>query len=110
MTEKYEVSYSPAALDDLRTIYSYIAYECSSPTNAQNQLNRIRKKIRSLDTFPERYQKTDIPPWADREVHRLPVDHYIIFYQIDFTEFKVIILRIVYEGKELKRIWNSLDI
>ena len=49
----YQITYSPESLDDLRAIYSYIAFEKLAPENAENQVNRIRKNIRTLDLFPE---------------------------------------------------------
>lgn len=41
---------------DLRTIYEYIAYSLAEPLTAKRQLNRIKDKILSLDSFPERYR------------------------------------------------------
>ena len=49
----YQIIYSPESLDDLRDIYSYIAFEKLAPENAEGQVNQIRKAIRSLDFFPE---------------------------------------------------------
>ena len=55
MTDSYKVGYSIEAMDDLREIYSYIANELLVPENAVAQLERIRKKVRSLDFMPARY-------------------------------------------------------
>lgn len=44
----FRVIYSSDSLDDLRAIYSYIAYEKLAPENAEGQVNRIRKAIRGL--------------------------------------------------------------
>ena len=43
MSDNYQIIYSPEALDDIRKIYSYIAYELQVPDTALNQVNRIRK-------------------------------------------------------------------
>ena len=48
MREAYSVIYSPEAINDLRKIYSYIAFELLVPSTAEGQVNRIRKTIRSL--------------------------------------------------------------
>ena len=45
----FQIIYSPEALDDLRAIYMYIAYEKQAPENAESQTNRIRNAIRKLD-------------------------------------------------------------
>ena len=52
----YQIIYSPESLDDLRDIYSHIAFEKLVPENAEGQVNRIRKAIRSLDLFSDRHQ------------------------------------------------------
>jgi plasmid stabilization system protein ParE len=49
--EPYKIIYSPEALDDLRSIYAYIAFELLVPEKAEKQMNRIRKTIRSLRIF-----------------------------------------------------------
>ena len=59
----YKIIYSPKSLDDLRTIYSYIAFEKLALENAKVQVNRIRKAIRSLDLFPEEHSTVDWEPW-----------------------------------------------
>ena len=58
----YKIIYSPESLDDLRAIYSYIAFEKLAPENAENQVNRIRKSIRSLDLFPEGHTTVEWEP------------------------------------------------
>ncbi len=52
MSRKYKVIWADIAADDLKTIIEYIAYE--NPLNAQQVLNKIRKKASSLFTLPER--------------------------------------------------------
>ena len=49
MRDSYNVVYSPQALNDLKDIYAYIAQKLFVPDTARNQVNRIRKEIRSLD-------------------------------------------------------------
>lgn len=58
--ENYAVIYSPEAMDDIREIYTYIAFELQVPDIAERQVNRIRKEIRALDFLPERYGIVDM--------------------------------------------------
>lgn len=44
MTECYKVSYSAEALNDLKRIYAYIAYDLLVPEVAVDQIGRIRKE------------------------------------------------------------------
>lgn len=52
--KQYKVEYTPAAKADLKSIYTYIAFQLKERTTARNIVNRIRKQIRELDTSPER--------------------------------------------------------
>ena len=52
----WNVEVSDAANDDLRSIYSYIAFELRSPENARNVLRRILAQIATLDEMPERFR------------------------------------------------------
>lgn len=94
MNDAYKVVYSPEALNDIRKIYSYIAYELQVPDTALNQVNRIRKEIRSLDFMPMRYAIVDWEPWKSMEMHKVPVDNYVIFYTVATDTMTVTIIRI----------------
>ena len=63
MSEFYSVVYSPEAINDLRGIYSYIAFELLVLSTAEGQVNRIRKTIRSFDSMPSRNPIVDWKPW-----------------------------------------------
>ncbi len=107
MSEQYKVVYSPAALDDLDAIFTYIAFDLQVPQTALNQINRIREEIRSLDTFPERYAKVDWEPWASVGMHRVPVDNYVVYYLANADTMTVTIVRIFYGGRDVESIINS---
>ena len=73
MSGHFQVIYSPAAKDDLRGIYAYIAFELKARQTASNQVNRIRKEIRALDRMPERYPLVDWEPWLSMEMRKVSV-------------------------------------
>lgn len=107
MTGRYRVVYSPAALDDLDVIYSYIAYELAAEPTARNQANRIRKEIRSLDVFPGRYAKADWEPWASAGIYKVSVDNFVVYYLIDSVAELVTVIRIFYGGRDVESIIAS---
>lgn len=104
MSEQYKVIYSPQAADDLKEIYSYIAFELLAPDTAKNQVNRIRKEIRSLDFMPTRFSIVDWEPWQSIKMHKVPVDNFVVFYLVDFNNLCVTIVRIVYGGRNIQSI------
>ena len=107
MSEQYKVVYSSEALEDLDAIYSYIAFELMAHTTAENQVNRIRKEMRSLNLFPERYEVVDWEPWLSLKMRKVPVDNYIIYYLVDLDNLQVNIIRIFYGGRDVEGIVNS---
>ncbi|MCM1049995.1 MAG: type II toxin-antitoxin system RelE/ParE family toxin [Clostridiales bacterium] len=102
MNDNYSVIYSPEALDDIRKIYSYIAFELQVPDTALNQVNRIRKEIRSLNLMPMRYSIVDWEPWKSMQIHKVPVDNYVIYYLVDSNIYTVTVIRIVYGGQDIE--------
>lgn len=102
MSDTYQVIYSPEALDDIRKIYSYIAYELQASDTALNQVNRIRKEIRSLYFMPMRYAIVDWEPWKSMQMHKVPVDNYVVYYIVDTKLYTVTVARIVYDGLNIE--------
>ena len=100
----YKVEYSPAAKNDLKAIYSYIAFRLKEKSTAQTIVNRIRKQIRELHYAPERYALVDREPWISMGMRKLPVRNYIVFYYLKQDNSIVMINRIVYGGRSIQDI------
>ncbi|MCI9517061.1 MAG: type II toxin-antitoxin system RelE/ParE family toxin [Lachnospiraceae bacterium] len=106
MTNEYNITYSPESVDDLKRIYSYIAFDLSVPSTAENQINRIREKVGSLTFMPLRHTIVDWEPWRSMEMHQILVDKYIVYYMVNVNIFTVTIVRIVYSGMDVERFIN----
>lgn len=102
MSKTYKVIYSPQALEDLTEIYEYIRFSLQARVAAENQSSRIRKMIRSLDTFPARHSLVEWEPWASMKIYKVPVDNYMIFYRVDEKLSTVSIIRIFYSGRNIE--------
>ena len=55
--DKYKVKVNPRAIRELDQIYEYIANEKLAPENAKGQVDRIKKAILGLETFPQSHQE-----------------------------------------------------
>ncbi len=104
----YAVYYSPEAKDDLKAIYSYIAFTLCAQTAAQAQAKRIRKEILSLSFLPERYAQVSWEPWHSQGVRKVPVDNYVIFYVVNEKAHCVEIIRIFYGGRNVEEIVRDI--
>lgn len=102
MTKAYAVRYSPAARDDLKNIYSYIAVNLKEKQTAKNQATRIRSAIQSLAQFPNRHERVDWEPWASMGMRKMPVNRYIVFYLVDEESHTVTVIRIFYGGRDIE--------
>lgn len=109
MSDTYSVIYSPEARNDIKDIYSYIAFELLVPGTAESQVNRIRKAIRSLDFMPSRNPIVDWEPWKSMGMHKVPVDNFVVFYTVDSTALTVAIIRIVYGGRDIQRMASQTN-
>ena len=100
----YHVQYSAEAVEDLRNIYQYIAVELQAPQAAQGQVDRIRKKIRSLSLKPTRFAAVEWEPWASMGMRKVPVNNYLVFYLVENADLTVTVVRIFYGGRNVEEI------
>ena len=96
----YTLHYTPEAIDDLRDIYSYIAYHLQEKGTAQDQVRRIQAEIKKIKKMPEQSQRVVWEPWHSIGMRFLPVDHYVVYYEIDQDNKVVHIDRILYGGRD----------
>lgn len=104
MRGEYQVIYSPAALDDLRHIFNYIAHVLLAGQAAQNQIVHIRREIRKLELFPEKHEQVDWEPWVSMGTRKMSVDNYVVYYRVDNESKSVTIVRIFYGGRDVEHI------
>lgn len=55
MSDIYSIEYSSEAVNDLKDIYSYVAFKLSVSNTARKQATRITKGIRTLNSMPARH-------------------------------------------------------
>jgi len=99
----WHVQYSETAEKDLHIIYDYIANTLHEPGIAEKQADRILDAADSLEDMPLRHKLCDYEPWRSRGWRVMPVDNYLIFYLPDESQNIVVILRIMYGGRDLNK-------
>ena len=80
--KQYKVEITKEALQDMENIYDYIAVNLLSPENVLGQYNRIADEVLTLNAFPERYRIMESEPEKKKEMRRMTVDNYSVFYVI----------------------------
>lgn len=105
MSEKrYKVWYSLPAKTDLKAIYRYIAVDLKARSTAKGQTDRIRKEIKGLNLFPEKFPVVDWEPWSSENVRKMPVDNFIVYYRVTHEDQSVEVIRIFYGGRDIENI------
>ena len=99
--KRYVVEITDEALTDKEQIYNHIAYELQAPENAMGQYNRIADEILKLDILPERFCMMDSEPEHSRELRRMPVGNYSVFYVI--RENRVIVTDVLYSASDIEK-------
>ena len=99
--DKYKVKLNPRAIRELNSIYEYIANEKLAPENAKGQVDRIKKLILNLDTFPQSHQERNEGRYAGKGYRQLLIDNYIAIFRIDDTEKTVYVVTVPYQGQNL---------
>ncbi|MEN1761798.1 type II toxin-antitoxin system RelE/ParE family toxin [Anoxynatronum sibiricum] len=97
----YKVIYTEKSEWDLVNVYRYIAMDLLVPETARNQVNKIMKAIKDLDTLPFRHKRYKDEPWHSKGLRVLPVDNYLVFYTVIEEESTVAIIRIMYAGRNI---------
>lgn len=99
------VEIAVSAEEDIEEIYQYIAISLGEPNVAWNQTERIRDKIGKLSFMPERNPVIQEEPWKSREVRRVNVDNYAVFYLLDRKPAKVTVIRVLYSRRDLSSVF-----
>lgn len=95
----YTVEITNEALADMEQLYNHIAYVLQAE-NAMDQYNRIADAILTLDTMAERIRIMESEPERSKEMRRLLVDNYSVFFVIQGD--KVIVTDVLYSASDIE--------
>lgn len=79
--------------------YNYIAFELKDPIAATNFFDTVINKIYSLQYFPKRYKKINIFSNKYIEIRQMPIDNYIVVYEINNKIKQIDILHIFHGSR-----------
>lgn len=99
--DKYKVKVNPRAISELDRIYKYIADDKLAPQNAKGQVDRIKKAVLNLDTFPQSHQERNEGRYAGKGYRQLLIDNYIVIFRIDELHKTIYVVTIQYQGRNL---------
>lgn len=109
MTNEYDIKITDKAREQLRDISHYIANSLGSPETAINMLELLQNKISSLSIFPSRIALTDDEPLRDKNIHKMVVKNYYIYFIVDNETRTVNIIAVIYAGRNQAEQLNELS-
>ena len=101
---KYKIQFSKDARKDLKDIYIYIKYNLQEPIIAKKLIDKIRKEIYKLEDNPIVYTIIKDEIIKKREIRKIKVNNYIVFYRVEENNKIVEIVRIMYG----RRNWTKI--
>ena len=99
---KYNINYSPKALQDLDEIWDYISNELSNPNAAEHVVTSILDAVDVLGEFPESGAPLDPHINLDSPYRFVTASNYIAFYR--FEENTVYVDRVLYQKRNYAKL------
>ena len=99
-----DIIISSLAKQDIRATAAYIRYELLEPTIAEKTTEAILDAIFTLEDMPARIGLVNDERLAVRQIRRLHVKNYSVFFRINEAIKTVEIVRVIYSRRD----WSSL--
>ena len=99
----YSIEYLPVVFEDLSEIFYYISKELKNKTAAEKLIKEFDKQIYYISNFPYANSVYNIES-LKKEYRRNKVNNFSIFYTIDNKNKRVLILRVLYNKVNIKKI------
>lgn len=94
--ELYEVEFTQDCIDEINDIYEYIFQKLTAKISAKRLMQKIERKIMSLEKNPQIYVELNMMDNLKRKYRRMVVNNYVLLYTIDEENKKVYISHMYY--------------
>ena len=101
---EYSIGISDLAKQDIRSTAEYIKYELLEPAIVENTTEAILDAISTLEDMPDRIGLVNEDRLAEKQIRRLLVKNYSVFFRINESMKAVEIVRVIYSRRD----WSSL--
>ena len=102
--QEYDIEITNKAKNDMREIYAYIIENFKESSIADNLLDKIETEILNLKTMPLRHKIEKDEQLKLRNLRKIIVGNYLIFYTVNKKTETVFIIRVLY----FRRDWLNL--
>lgn len=97
MKKHYRVQIAQSGKQDIKAMKTYILRQFKYRELAENFSKKVKRALKSLDTFPDGHQHTGFM-YRGYQICMKPRDTYLIFYVVDESKQVVTVLMIMQDG------------
>jgi len=108
MASRYSYKFAPKARSDLDGALSHIEQELCNPKAAEDMATLLFEKIDHVREFPLSGRAVDNENITDQTLRKFFVGKYIVFYKPDKETKTIIIVRIIYGGRNIDEILKTI--
>ena len=102
--QDYRIEFTTRAKHDMLETHNYISNNLKEPGIADKLLDKIEATIQTLDTMPLRHAIEQDEQLQQRNLRKIIVDNYLVFYTVNEVTKTVFIVRVLYGRRD----WISL--
>ncbi len=96
METKYGLVVYPKAAEDIESIFRYISVELENPTAAGKFIDKFYTKLENIRYFPKSMPQISNVAVKNKNLRKLVIDNYILFYNINETQRVIEVVRVLY--------------
>lgn len=97
---EYRIDITPEAQENINEIIQYIRVARKAPQSAAALLKKLKEGIASLAIFPARVALIEEKFGQRFGIRKLSVKNYLIYFRIYEEAHKVLVLAVVYGGRD----------
>jgi len=91
----YRVALTKQAMEQIRQVVHYIAYNLKESETAKKWSADLRKEIAGLDFMPMRFPLTEEEPWHTMGIRKMIVKSLLVYYLVDEEKKQVSIIAVI---------------
>ena len=108
MEFKYSYKFTEKAEKDLDEILKYIKEDLFNPTAATAFFDKIFEGIDNIRNFPLSGMLVENDFLLNKDIRRIMINNYIMYYLADEKQQEITIVRIVYGKRNLEDIYRAI--
>jgi len=107
--DKYNIIITPNAENQIKEIVNYISTILLNPNAARKFVIFLKEKISKLNIFPEAYPILDRKPWNKKEIRKILIKSFVVYFYVNKEKYIIYILAVVYGKRDQLKQLEFLD-